>query len=74
MIFYFIVLYLYRKYNIDRIERVRNFKYLGERIQENGLEKSDIEERITNLDRMERAYGITKDMYNKMWISIKMRK
>ena len=41
-------------------------RYLGEIIQENGLKKSAIDERI---HKMERAYGITKDIYNKKCIS-----
>ena len=52
--------------DIGRIETVRKFKYLGEIIQENGLQKSAIEERI---HKMGRAYGITKDIYNKKCIS-----
>ena len=37
----------------DRIKRVRKFKYLGEIIQDDGLGKSAIEERI---HKMQRAY------------------
>ena len=48
--------------DIGGIGRVRKFKYLGEIVKENGLEKSTVEERI---HKMERAYGITKDIYNK---------
>ena len=46
------------------MERVRKFKHVGVIIEENGLEKSAIEERI---HKMEIAYGITKDIYNKKY-------
>ena len=51
---------------IGKIKRVKKFKYLGEIIQENGLEKSAVEERI---HKMERAYGITRNTYNKKCLS-----
>lgn len=52
--------------DIGQIEKVKKFKYLGEIIQENGLEKSAVEERV---HKMERAYGITKNFYNKKCLS-----
>ena len=51
---------------IGGIERVKKFKYLGETIQENGLEKAGVGDRIL---KMERAYGLTKNIYNKKCIS-----
>ncbi|XP_035731235.1 uncharacterized protein LOC118445651 [Vespa mandarinia] len=48
--------------DIGLVEKVKKFKYLGEIIQENGLEKSAVEEK---LPKMEIAYGITKNFYNK---------
>lgn len=55
---------------IGKIERVSKFKYLGETIQQNGLEKSAIDVRI---NKMERAYGLTKNIYNKKCISRKTK-
>lgn len=52
--------------DIGQIEKVKKFKYLGEIIQENGLEKSAVEDRIR---KIERAYGITKNYYNKKCLS-----
>ena len=48
--------------DIGRIERVTKFKHIGEIIKGNGLEKSAVEGRI---HKMERGYGMTKDIYNK---------
>ncbi|MGP1952701.1 MAG: hypothetical protein ACTS79_00015 [Arsenophonus sp. ET-KM2-MAG3] len=47
--------------DIGRVERIRKFGYLGELIKENGLDKFAIEVRV---HKMERAYGITKDVHN----------
>lgn len=52
--------------DIGQIKRVNKFKYLGEIIQENGLEKLAVEERV---HKMERAYGITRNIYNKRCLS-----
>lgn len=48
--------------DIGQIERVGKFKYLGKIIQENCVEQSATEERT---HETEKAYGITKDNYNK---------
>lgn len=48
--------YLNLKTIISQLVKINTFKYLGKIIEENGLEKSAIEERI---DTIERAYCIT---------------
>lgn len=50
----------------EKIKRVKSFKYLGERIQENGSEKDAIKDRAR---RMEMAYQLTKTTYNKKVLS-----
>lgn len=47
-----------------RIEKVNEFKYLGEEIQGNDLEKSIAHQRI-GLRNVERTYGITKNFYKR---------
>lgn len=60
----------YIQTQIGKIQQVSNFKYLGETIQQNGLEKFAIDVRV---NKMERAYGLTKNIYNKKCISRKTK-
>lgn len=56
----------YLKVGEQKIEIVRDFKYLGEWISWNGLEKKAMESRR---NKMEIAFQLTKDTYNKKSLS-----
>ena len=56
----------YMKTKFGKIRRVPHFKYLGEIIQENGIETKANENRC---QKLEIAYRLTQNMYNKRCIS-----
>ena len=53
--------------NYGKIKRVNKFKYLGELIQANALDKEAV---LARARKLELAFQLTKNIYNKKFISI----